>query len=76
MEKNTGRKIMVLYSDNEEEYTSDLFLKLYHDENIERHFIVRETLQHNEMAERMSRTLLEKVWCMLFNTGISKSFWA
>jgi len=76
MEKNTGRKIMVLYSDNEEEYTSDLFLKLCRDENIERHFIVRETLQHNEMAERMSRTLLEKVWCMLFNTGISKSFWA
>jgi len=47
MEKNTGRKIMVLYSDNEEEYTSDLFLKLCRDENIERHFIVRETLQHN-----------------------------
>jgi len=43
---------------------------------IERHFAVRETLQQNEVAERMNRTLLEKVLCMLPHTCISKLFWA
>ena len=28
------------------------------------------------MVERMNKTLLEKVRCMLPNAGISKSFWA
>jgi len=60
MEKNTRRKIKVLCSDNEGEYTSDPFLQLCRDEGIERHFIVRETPQQNEIVERMDKTLLEK----------------
>jgi len=75
MEKNKRRKIEVLRSDNGGECTSDPFLQLYRDEGIERHFTVKETLQQNGVAERMNRTLLEKVCCMLSNTGISKSFW-
>ena len=43
---------------------------------IERHFAVRETLQQNEVAERMNRTLLEKARCMLSNASISKKIWA
>ena len=35
MEKKTGRKIKVLYSDNGGEYTSDPFLQLCHNEGIE-----------------------------------------
>jgi len=35
MEKNTGRKIKMLHSDNGGEYTSDPFLQLCHDEGIE-----------------------------------------
>ena len=45
-------------------------------EGIERHFTVRETPQQNGIAERMNRTLLEKVRCMLSNTGLSENFWA
>jgi len=75
-EKNTGRKIKVLRSDNGGQYTNDPFLQLYHDEGIKRYFTIRETPQQNGMAERMNRTLLEKVRCMLSNAGISKSFWA
>ena len=37
MEKNMGRKMKVLYSDNGGKYTSDPFLQLCHDEGIERH---------------------------------------
>jgi len=76
MEKNTGRKIKVLHSNNERKYTTNHFLQLYHDEGIERRFTVRETPQQNGITEMMNRTLLEKVRCMLSNTGKSKSFWA
>ena len=56
MEKNTGRKIKVLRSDNGEEYTSDPLLHLCRDEGIERYFTVRETPQQNEVTERMNKT--------------------
>ena len=74
MKKNTRRKIKVPRSDNGGEYTSKPFLQQCGDEDIKRHFIVRETSQQNEMAERMNVTLLEKVRCMLSNTGLSESF--
>jgi len=61
MKKSTGRKIKVLWSDNGGEYKSNLFIKLCHDEGIERHLTVRKTLQQNGVAERINRTLLEKV---------------
>ena len=61
LEKSKRRKIKVLRSDNGGEYKSDLFLKLYHDEGIDRLFTVRETPQQNEIAKIKNRTLLEKV---------------
>ena len=70
-----GRKIKVLHLDNGGEYTSDPFPQLCRDEGIERHFTVRETFQENGVAERMNKTLLEKICCVLSNTGILKSFW-
>jgi len=54
MEKHTRRKIKILNSDNGIEYISDLFLQLYHDEGIKRHFTLRETPQQNGVAERMN----------------------
>jgi len=75
MEKNTRRKIKVFRSDNGEEYTSDPFLQLCHNEGIERHFTARETPQQNGVAARMDRTSLEKVHCMLSSADISKSYW-
>lgn len=75
-ETQTGRKIKVLRSDNGGEYTSDPFLQVCQDEGIQRHFTVRMTPQQNGVAERMNRTLLEKVRCMLSNAGLGKAFWA
>jgi len=71
-----GRKIKILKSDNGGEYKSYMFLQLCHDEGIERHFTGRVTPQQNRMAERFKRTLLEKVRCLLSNSGLNKSFWA
>jgi len=80
VEKENGvidrQKVKILRFDNEGEYKSDLFLQLCHDEGIERHFTVRETSQHNGVTERFNRTLLEKIRCLLSNSGLSKTFWA
>ncbi|KAH9753660.1 hypothetical protein KPL71_015154 [Citrus sinensis] len=70
------QKIKVLRYDNDGEYTSDPFLQVCQNEGIKRHFTVRHTPQQNDVAERMNRTLLEKVRCMLSNAGLDKKFWA
>ncbi|GJU44747.1 transposable element [Tanacetum coccineum] len=76
METQTCRKIKHLRTDNGGEYKNDLFTKFCEDEGIVRHFTVRHTPQQNGVAERMNRTLLEKVRCMLSNAGLGKEFWA
>ena len=75
MEKDTGRKIKILQSNNGGVYTSDLFLQLCQNEEIERHFIVREIPQQIRVTKRMNHTLLEKVSCLLSNAILAKSFW-
>ena len=55
---------------------SNPFFKVCQDEGIAQHFTVRRTPQQNGMAERMNRTLLEKVQCMLSQAKLGKEFWA
>ncbi|KAE8684117.1 hypothetical protein F3Y22_tig00111151pilonHSYRG00072 [Hibiscus syriacus] len=76
METQTGRKIKRFRTDNGGEYKNDPFLKVCEEEGIVRHFTVRGTPQQNGVAERMNRTLVEKVRCMLSNAGLGKEFWA
>ena len=76
VENQTGRKTKVLRSDNGTEYRNDQFSYFCKKEGISRHFTVRDTPQQNGVAERMNRTLLEKVRCMLSNAGLDKQFWA
>ena len=74
VENQTGRKIKVLRSDNGTEYRNDQFSIFCKKEGISRHFTVIDTPQQNGVAERMNRTLLEKVRCMLSNAGLGKQF--
>ena len=76
VETQTGRKVKRLRTDNGGEFKNDPFLKVCEEEGIVRHFTVRYTPQQNGVAERMNRTLLEKVRCMLSNAGLGKEFWA
>ncbi|KAH9793687.1 hypothetical protein KPL71_004622 [Citrus sinensis] len=67
VDTQTGGNIKVLRYDNGGEYTSDPFLQVCQNEGIKRHFRVRHTPQQNGVAERMNRTLLEKVrWCLAY----------
>ncbi|KAG8491535.1 hypothetical protein CXB51_014880 [Gossypium anomalum] len=45
-------------------------------ERIMRHLTGRYTPQQNSVAERINRTVMENVRCMLSNTNLLKSFWA
>ncbi|KAH9754791.1 hypothetical protein KPL71_015554 [Citrus sinensis] len=76
VETQTGRKVKRFRSDNGGEYKNDSFLQICQDKGIVRHFTVRDTPQQNGVAEHMNRTILEKVQCMLSNTGLGKEFWA
>ncbi|KAH0645930.1 hypothetical protein KY284_033814 [Solanum tuberosum] len=76
IETQSGKKIKCLRTNNGGEYKNDLFQKNCEENGIVRHFTVRNTPQQNGVAERMNRTLLEKVRCMLSNAGLGKEFWA
>ena len=76
IEKQTGKQIRRLRTDNGLEFCGGDFNKFCEAEGISRHRTVVKTPQQNGVAERMNRTLLEKARCMLSNAGLSKDFWA
>lgn len=73
-ENQIDKKIKTLRTDNGLEFCSTAFDNYCNDHGILRHKTVRNTPQQNGVAERMNRTLLEKVRCLLFTSNMSKSF--
>jgi len=71
MEKQTGRKIKELQIGNVERDMNQ-FLRFGQNTGIGTHF----TEGINELAKEINRSLLEKVWCLLSNARLDKSFWA
>ena len=67
IKKQTGRQVNCLHTNNGLEFCYDEFNTLCKKEGIVRHRTVHHTPQHNGVAERMNRTLMEKVGCMLSN---------
>ena len=65
-----------LRTDNGLEFCLDKFNSFCQTEGIVRHLTVPGTPQQNGVAEHMNRTLMEKVRCLLSNSGLPKSFWA
>ncbi|GJT95213.1 retrovirus-related pol polyprotein from transposon TNT 1-94 [Tanacetum coccineum] len=59
VELDSEKKIKYLRTDNEGEYTGDEFDTFCKQEGIKRQFTTAYTPQHNRVAERMNRTLLE-----------------
>jgi transposase InsO family protein len=76
VETQTGDKVKVLRSDNGTEYVNrDLegFLK---GKGIVHQVTVPYSPQQNSCAERLNRTLLEKVRCLLYTSNLDHKFWA
>ena len=76
IEKQTGRHVKRLRTDNGLEFCGGEFNEFCKNEGIARHRTVRMTPQQNGVAERMNRTLLERARCMISNAGLTLDFWA
>lgn len=59
IEKQTGKQVKRLRTDNGLEFCNDEFNEFCKNKGIARHRTVRMTPQQNGVAERMNRTLLE-----------------
>lgn len=76
VERNTGKKIKIVRSDNGLEYVSHYLNDFLKQEGIKHELTVEYTPQQNGVAERKNRTLVEMARCMMLQSGISGGFWA
>jgi len=76
VENQVNKKIKVLRTDNGLEFCNLKFDEYCKKNGIERHRTCTYTPQQNGVAERMNRTLMEKVRCLLNESGLDERFWA
>ena len=76
VERQTGKNLKYMRTDNGGEFTSKEFEEFCAQEGITRHFSIPGTPQQNGVAERMNRTLLERARCMRLFANLPKQFWA
>ena len=69
-------RIKCLHSDRGREYLDDNFVKHLKAARTTRKLTVHDTPKHNGVAERLNRTLLEKVRAMLHDSQLPKFLWA
>ena len=74
MERETGNPLQRLRTDNGGEFISREFKEYLFKHGIRHKKTVPSTPQHNGVVERMNRTIVEKVWCMLKLAKPPKSF--
>ena len=65
VEREKGKSLECLRSDNKDEYTSNEFENYCSEYGIRHEKRVPGTPQHNGVAERINRTIVKKVRCML-----------
>lgn len=76
VETQTGRTIKTLRTDNGTEYCNKQFQSLAAKHGFLHQRTVPHTPEQNGVAERMNRTIVEKVRCMLLDAGLNNNFWA
>lgn len=74
VERETERKIKTLRTDNGTEYENNKFHEFFAKHGIKHEKSAPYSPQQNGLAERMNRTIIEKVRCMLFDSGLNKQF--
>ncbi|KAH9670747.1 hypothetical protein KPL70_017094 [Citrus sinensis] len=76
VETQSGRKIKRLRTDNGLEFCNKQFDDFCKLNGIARHKTVSYTPQQNGLAERMNRTLMDKVRCLLIHSKLPQTLWA
>lgn len=76
VENQLNKRVKCLRTDNGLEFCNIKFDTYCKTHGIERHRTCAYTPQQNGVAERMNRTIMEKVRCMLNESGLNESFWA
>lgn len=76
VELEKGLSLKTLRTDNGLEFLSEEFNKFCRDKGMRRHRSVPGNPQQNGVVERMNRTLLERVRCMMLQSDMAKKFWA
>lgn len=76
VENQTGKRVKKLRTDNGLEYCNHEFAELCKESGIARHLTVAGTPQQNGLAERMNRTLLDKVRYLLIQSSLLDTLWA
>lgn len=74
VERQTGNKLKCLRSDNGGEYIGPLD-EYCKSQGIRHQFTPKKTPQLNGVAERMNKTLLERMRCMLSEAKLPRHFW-
>lgn len=75
-ERTHGRKIKSLRTDNGGEYCSKEFAAFLQQQGIEHQTTVPYNSEQNGVSERLNKTILCKVRCMLVESGLPKNVWA
>lgn len=75
-ENQTGKKLMVLRTDNGREYINSTLRSALDDLGVQHQTSIPYQPQQNGRAERVNRTLLDKTRCMLTESRLPHKFWA
>jgi len=70
-----GAQVRVLHSDRGGEYKGQEFILYLNSRGTERKRTVHDTPQHNGVAERRNRVIVERVRALLHASGLPKSLW-
>ncbi|KAK9822062.1 hypothetical protein WJX74_004518 [Apatococcus lobatus] len=76
LEKQSGHDLLVLRSDNGTEYINKKLQEYLASKGVMHQTTTRYTPEQNGAAERLNRTLMERVRAMLGDSGLSKELWA
>lgn len=76
VEKETGKSIKCLRSDNGTEFCNHVFDRFFKSAGIKHQTTVPYTPEQNGVAERANRSIIEKARSLLCEANLSKKFWA
>ncbi|GAA0152105.1 transmembrane signal receptor [Lithospermum erythrorhizon] len=74
VERQTGKSLKCIRTDNGGKYIG-IFDQYYKQKGKRHEQSVPKIPQHNGVAERMNRTIIEKVRCMLSHANLPRTFW-